>query len=169
MRVSQRTRSEEGDAIEVLRVQHRDIDQSLEVLGRAGVPAPRGGVVTELADLCAVHLAIEDRLLYPNIGASGPEDHRDLKRLLAALLEADLRREPIDALARGLKDEMRRHAADLERRVFPLTRRRLDAVRLRRLGYEMRVLEFELRTDVSPRLSILAEVALAEAAPALPA
>ena len=47
-----------------------------------------------------------------------------------------------------------------EKRVFPAVRRRLSPVRLRRLAYEMRVLEFELRIASNPRLIILADTEL---------
>jgi hypothetical protein len=38
-----------------------------------------------------------------------------------------------------------------EERLYPRIRRRLSRARLRRLEYEMRVLEFQIRTDAEPR------------------
>ena len=136
----------------------------LEVLGRPGSAVPPTGLVTELADLCAVHLAVEERVFYPGLGWMADEAPVELERLVAALLDADFKHEPLEHIARGLRDEVREHAADQERRVFPAARRSLDAVRLRRLAYEMRVLEFEIRTDVNPRLGMLADTATAASA-----
>jgi hypothetical protein len=150
---------DDGDAIELLRAQHREMDQVLAMLGRADF-TPQGGVVGDLADLCAVHLAVEERVFYPTVGWTAVEDSRPIKRLLADLISAELEREPLDVIARRLRQALLEHAVDHERRVFRLVRRRFDVARLRRLAYEMRVHEFETRTDAVPRLAILAEAPL---------
>lgn len=153
-------RLDDGDAIELLRAQHREIDQILAMLGRPDLPAPASSTIGELADLCAVHLAVEDRVFYPSVGWTAVEDCRHIKRLLAQLLAADRERTPIHAIARALRQELLEHAVDHERRVFRLVRRRFDIMKLRRLAYEMRVHEFQMRTDAIPRLAILADAPL---------
>lgn len=165
MKAIQQIRLDDGDAIELLRAQHRQLDQGLAMLARADVPPPASGAIGELADLCAVHLAVEERVFYPTVGWTAVEDCRHIKRLLSQLLTAERERTPIHAIARTLRQELLEHAVDHERRVFRLVRRRFDVIKLRRLAYEMRVHEFEMRTDAVPRLAILAEAPL----PAAPA
>jgi hypothetical protein len=167
MKVTQQTRGNDGDAIELLRAQHREIDQVLALLGRADLGAPTRGVVGDLADLCAVHLAVEDRVFYPSVGWTAVQDCSHIKRLVAELMAAEAERAPLARIARVLRQALLEHAVDHERRVFRLARRRFDVVRLRRLAYEMRVHEFEMRTDAVPRLAILAETPL-PIEPALP-
>jgi hypothetical protein len=158
MKASQQTRSVDGDAIELLRTQHHALDQALAMLGRGD--GATSGLIGELADLCAVHLAVEERIFYPSVGWTAVEDCRHIKRLLAQLLAADAERAPTQAIARALRQELLEHAVDHERRVFRLARRKYDVVRLRRLAYEMRVYEFEMRTDAIPRMAILADAPL---------
>ena len=169
---SERRLLEEGvDAIELLRAQHREIDQLLVALTQARASSLRASVVAELGDLFAVHFALEERVLYPGVreaneGSVGSvallavEDHMGLKRLLAELLEMDAEDGLFTTLAERLRVEVREHVSVEERRVLPAVRRRLPPLRLRRLAYEMRVLEFELRIASNPRLIILADARL---------
>jgi hypothetical protein len=78
------------------------------------------------------------------------EDHFSVKRLLAELLQLDVDAGPFDVTAGRLREQLRAHN-DAEERLFPRIRRRLSRARLRRLEYEMRVLEFQIRTDAEPR------------------
>jgi len=152
MKSMSRSHSEPRDAIELLRAQHDEIEDLFEVLVRVPSSAPAGVLVPELADLCAVHLAIEERIFYPGIGWAPSEDHGETEGLLAAIVDADRKNAPLIELARRAGAQLRVHARLQERRVFPHARRSLDAVRLRRLAYEMRVLEFELRTNMNLRV-----------------
>jgi hypothetical protein len=147
-----------GDAIDFLRRQHREIDRLLDALVEA--PADRKGrLLAEVGDLLAVHLAVEERVFYPGLTPDGDdqsfvvltvEDHFDIKRALAALLDLDPGARGLDARASLLRERLRAHTA-AEERLYPRIRRRIGRVRLRRLEYEMRVLEFEIRTDAEPR------------------
>jgi hemerythrin-like domain-containing protein len=171
MRTHRRTLEDGGDAVELLRTQHREMEELLSALAKARAPSVRASVVAELGDLFAVHFALEERVLYPGVreAADGPvanvvilavEDHMGLKRLVAALLETDTEDRAFDALIDTLRSEVREHIVAEEKRVLPAVRRRLSPVRLRRLAYEMRVLEFELRIASNPRLIILADTEL---------
>src|SRR4051812_36107654 len=99
MKSTQHTRSEHGDAIELLRAQHREMEEVLEILARTKGQAPQGELVAELADLYAVHLAVEERIFYPGIGWTSVEDHAELEQLLARLVAADRAHAPADDLA----------------------------------------------------------------------
>jgi hemerythrin-like domain-containing protein len=168
MRTRKRNFEDGGDAIELLRTQHREIDDLLSALTKARAASVKASVIAELGDLFAVHFALEERVLYPGVRESDSgqvavlavEDHMSLKRLVAELLETDAEDRVFDALVATLRAEVREHVVAEEKRVFPIVRRRLSPVRLRRLAYEMRVLEFELRIASNPRLIILADTEL---------
>jgi len=158
-----------GDAIAFLREQHREIDRLLALLARTSFATARASLVAEVGDLLAVHLTLEERVFYPGLfqadqgnatdraDAKAPgavilavEDHRELKHLLAELLDADPASVDFDVATRRLRAATEAHHA-AEERLFPRLRRRLSRARLRRLEYEMRVLEFQMRTDSTPR------------------
>jgi hypothetical protein len=163
-----------GDAIDYLRRQHREIDRLLGAL----VEAPgehRGRLLADAGDLLAVHLAVEERVFYPGLapgqGAADDdrpfvvlavEDHFDIKRALAELLGLDPRARSMTARASLLRERLRAHT-EAEERLYPRIRRRIGRTRLRRLEYDMRVLEFEIRTDDEPRRLVVEDAADADA------
>jgi hypothetical protein len=150
-----------GDAIDLLRRQHREIDALLAALLEAPV-GDKGRLLAEVGDLLAVHLAVEERVFHPGLTPEGKdgqphsfvvlavEDHFDVKRALARLLAIEPNERGFDAAASLLRQRVGAHTS-AEERLFPRIRRRLSRVRLRRLEYEMRVLEFEMRTEAAPR------------------
>jgi hypothetical protein len=163
-----------GDAIDLLRRQHREIDQLLGALAEAR-PFDRARLLAEAGDLLAVHMAIEERIFYPGLtpedddGAHrgfvvlGVEDHFDVKRALAELLRTAAGDGAFAAMTSLLRERVRAHAS-AEERLFPRIRRRLPRARLRRLEYEMRVLEFEIRTDAAPRRLVVDDGAISASA-----
>jgi hypothetical protein len=153
-----------GDAIDFLRRQHREIDRLLGALVEAQADQ-KGRLLAEAGDLLAVHLAVEERVFYPGLTPDGDdrsfvvltvEDHFDIKRALAALLDLDPRARGLAARASLIRERLRAHTA-AEERLYPRIRRRIGRARLRRLEYEMRVLEFEIRTDAEPRRLVVEE------------
>jgi hypothetical protein len=158
-----------GDALDLLRGQHREIDQLLGALERATLGRDRSRLVAELGDLLAVHMALEERVFYPGltptVAESGDrtfvvlavEDHFEQKRLLSDLLETGVEDLAFGATVRRLYDSVSAHIS-AEERLSPRIRRRLSLTRLRRLAYEMRVLEFQLRTDAEPRRLVLEDI-----------
>ena len=155
-----------GDALDLLRGQHREIDQLLGALERAALARDRSRLICEVGDLLAVHMALEERVFFPGltptVAASedrtfvvlAVEDHFEQKRLLSDLLETGVEDLAFEAAVRRLHDSMSAHLA-AEERLFPRLERRVSLSRLRRLAYEMRVLEFQLRTDAEPRRLVL--------------
>lgn len=157
------TYDDSGDAIDLLRGQHREIEQLFGALERALAADDKARILAELGDLLAVHMAVEERVFYPGLTPGrrdsaddhgfvvlAVEDHFGLKRRLADLLDLDVDDDGFDAAAAELRDELAAHTT-AEERLFPRIRRRLPRAQLRRLEYEMRVLEFQIRTDAEPR------------------
>ncbi|HSZ82648.1 MAG TPA: hemerythrin domain-containing protein [Polyangia bacterium] len=159
-----RSRSDDDGATDLLRSQHREIDQLLAALPHAQRARDKGRLLAEVADLIAVHLAVEERVFYPALGANpggapgagrAGDDRFELKRLAIELLETEIAGPSFDAAVALLRERFRAHAR-AEERVFLDLRQRLPRAPLRRLAYDMRVLEFQLRTDATLRETILA-------------
>jgi hypothetical protein len=160
-----RSRSDEDGATDLLRTQHREIDQLLAQLPCAPRARDKERLLAEVGDLIAVHLAIEERVFYPGlhtnavdsaVAARVDDDHLELKRLAAELLEAELAGSTFAAAVALLRARFAAHAR-AEERVFSNVRRRLPRAHMRRLAYDMRVLEFQLRTDAPLRELIRSE------------
>jgi hypothetical protein len=160
--IRSRTPQEDG-ATDLLRTQHREIDQLLAALLRMPLARDKERLLTEVGDLIAVHLAIEERVFYPGLVMSAgdapfatlAEDaHLELKHLAAELLETDLVGSSFSSAVSFLRERFGAHAR-AEERVFSSVRRQLPRARMRRLAYDMRVLEFQLRTDARLRELIL--------------
>jgi hemerythrin-like domain-containing protein len=156
----------EGDALDFLRAQHREIDRLLAALVQTPLASDKRRLLGEAADFVAVHFAVEERVFYPGLrsevvdAAGAPfaaQDHGELKRLVAELLASDVEAKSFAVLSRLVRERAAAHAASEEKRVFPQLRRRVSHLHLRRLEYQMRVLEFQLRTDTVPRQIIIAD------------
>jgi hypothetical protein len=154
-----RSRSEGDGATDLLRSQHREIEQLLDALLRAPRARDKERLLAEVGDLIAVHLAVEERVFYPGLGvnaaeAPADEEHLELKRLAAELLDSDLGGSSFDAAVALLHERFGAHVR-ADERVLSRVRQRLPHTRMRRLAYDMRVLEFQLRTDAPPREVVL--------------
>ena len=115
----------------------------------------------DLADALAVHATIEEKIFYPSVKRpeteelleESVEEHLDVKRVLATLLETaqdgDVSAE-IEELA-GLTEE---HVIEEEQELFPKVRKLIAAEELRELGRRMTELESELRRAGEPRAHI---------------
>src|SRR5262245_1440598 len=99
------------DAIELLEQQHRDVESLFERLGSGG--RDKQALFNQLADLLAIHAAIEERHFYPAVRARRTEDilleslseHLAIKRALADLLMLPAKNERFDAKLAALKQE----------------------------------------------------------------
>jgi Hemerythrin HHE cation binding domain len=152
-----RSKSDGDGATDLLRAQHREIEQLLDAL-RVSLGRDKERLLAEVGDLIAVHLAIEERVFYPglgsDVGGGSPDARLELKRLAAELLETELDGSSFDTAVSSLRERFGAHAR-AEERLFSNVRQRLPRARIRRLAYDMRVLEFQLRTDAPLRELIL--------------
>jgi hemerythrin superfamily protein len=152
----------EEDAIELLTLQHRAVEEMFEQIEQQKPgSAEHRRLFGDLADALAVHATIEEKIFYPSVKRSETEDlleesveeHLEVKRILATLLETaqdgDVSAE-IEELA-GLTEE---HVIEEEQELFPKVRKLMAAEELRELGRRMTELESELRRAGQPRAHI---------------
>lgn len=81
-------------AIELLTMQHDEIDALVAEVSAATTPQARTSILCELADRLSLHLAVEQELLYPaadpliapEVRAELFAEHLEIKRILADLI-----------------------------------------------------------------------------------
>ena len=133
------------DAIEVLRHDHRVVEQLFRDYQAAESDAQRRGVVEILVRELSKHAALEEVLFYPfaaQVLADGQVDrhlagHRPIKELL---LELDRCRagDPVqDELMQRLASAVVKHVQDDENELMPQLCARADEQSLRELGQEI--------------------------------
>src|SRR5262245_18627366 len=104
-------------AIEMLKEQHREVAALFEKLEAAKSSAQRRQIFEAIADALAVHAAIEERHFYPAVKRKGTEEmlqeaveeHLEIKRAIAELLQMDAGDKSFQAQAMMLKDEVEQH------------------------------------------------------------
>jgi len=149
------------NALELLKSQHEEVEALIGKIERS-----EGGhkqeLFVEMADKLAAHATIEEKLFYPSVKARQTEDalmeaveeHLQVKRLLADLLDLDCDDEEFDAKLSVMKEEIRHHAHDEEEdSLFPKVRRLFSADELAALGAEMLAMFEEVLVD-QPRNNV---------------
>ncbi|HEY1559217.1 MAG TPA: hemerythrin domain-containing protein [Kofleriaceae bacterium] len=161
------------DVLEILQSQHTEVDALLERLeARTG---DVDAIFAELADKLAAHATVEEKIFYPavfdddtsDILHESVEEHLEIKRVLADLLELDAcdedDRDEFDAKLSVLKEQVSHHAhEEEEKQLFPILREKLDVDELAALGNEVLAM-FETLMDREPRNDVPSETG--EAAP----
>jgi hemerythrin superfamily protein len=147
------------DAIDLLRVQHHEMEHALEHVLQAADPAAKKARFTEVADQLTVHIASEEQVFYPAVKAARTEDillesleeHLSLKRLLADLLGMDPSDQTFDAKFKVLKEQAEHHHREEEEHLFPKVRKLLAPGGCAALGKEMLDLQQKLEREGEPR------------------
>lgn len=133
------------NAIDLLRMQHREADQLFEKLAKAATDR-KEELFHQLADALAVHTVIEEKHFYP-ASMDGPElegllraaveEHLGMKRLISDLLEIDVEDPVFDAKAKVLEEQVQHHVKEEEKELFPRVEKMLDEAALEALGRTM--------------------------------
>ncbi len=154
--------TETTDALELLRDQHREVDELIAQIEDADDTDDKQELFAQLADKLAAHSAIEERIFYPTVLSTDTseilleftEEHLAVKRVLADLLALDPDDEHWDAKLAVLKEEVRHHAHDEEEgKLFAILEGTLsDDVRAA-LGNEMLAM-FEELIEREPRMQV---------------
>ena len=160
------------NAIDMLKQDHRLVEELFEAIEDAGDAGEREQLFTELADALALHSALEENIFYPACRSEDTlgellealQEHLQAKRLLADLLEMDPMDEVFMAKISVLKEAVLHHVDEEAGEIMPQARRLLGEEMLLAIGNEMIVKRVELELKGDPRLQIPSET---EEAPAL--
>ncbi|ABC81178.1 hemerythrin domain-containing protein [Anaeromyxobacter dehalogenans] len=154
------------NAIEMLKQQHREVDELFEEFEAAGEGArkTRERLCREIADALAVHATIEERIFYPEAKEAAEdaedllresvEEHLSVKRLLAQLLESSVDDPQLEARMSVLKEQVEHHVEEEEKELFPKVRKACSAEQLDEMGSRMQKLVEELEEQGQPSASI---------------
>jgi hypothetical protein len=163
------------DVLQILASQHTEVDDLFEKLEAGG--GDRAALFSELADKLAAHATVEEKIFYPACMATqtsellheSVEEHLEVKRLLADMLELDPEddEDEFEAKLSVLKENVSHHAhAEEEGKLFPMLRKLLSSDERAALGNDVLAL-FEALIEQSPRFHVPEETG--EAAPLPPA
>jgi hemerythrin superfamily protein len=164
------------DAIELLRHDHRMVEQLFRDYGSAASADQRKGVVDILVRELSKHAAVEEELFYPLASRIVPageaevaqhlQEHLEVKRVLAELDGMDPEDDRMDDLIRRLRDDVAEHVQEEEGELLPKVRDHLDTQALAELGEELEAAKRRAPTrphpaapDRPPALTLAAPVA----------
>jgi hemerythrin superfamily protein len=153
------------NAIKMLKQQHREVEKLFKRLEAAKSAEPRQKVFNEIADALAVHATIEERHFYPavkkeqteEILLESVEEHLEIKRAIADLLEMDAGDDTFEAKVKVLKEDVEHHVEEEETELFPKVERLFDDEELDAIGAAMDETQEELKREGNPREAIPGE------------
>ena len=153
------------DAIELLERDHRDVEDLFDAFDRAESAEDKQAVFAQIADALAVHATLEERHFYPHVMAADEalvqeslQEHRQVKVMLAELLDMDPDDARFEEKLFALQDEVEDHVDDEEEELFPKVREECDADLLDVIGERMAATRVELEAEGAPRDNVPAEI-----------
>jgi hemerythrin-like domain-containing protein len=160
------TRTPENDALAYLERQHREVADLFRQFEVAGTEDRRAAILRTIADGLAIHTAIEETHLYSatrskladDVSDETMNDHRDIKSILADIVDVSVSDPNFDAKLKALRDAVERHVQNEERRLFPKVRRMLSTTELGDIARKMRTQQDSME-GTEPRLQVYAEPA----------
>jgi len=138
-------------AIDLLRQQHRDVEDLFEQL-RTAERRQKIGLLGKLAEDLTVHATLEEKYFYPAAQknpdlaarvAQARAEHDQVRRMISEILELKSRDPQIDSLVAQLEATVKKHVEEEEREFFP--RMEADATVLAMMGEQMQREQGELR------------------------
>jgi hemerythrin superfamily protein len=131
------------DALAILVLDHKEVDDLFEQFDRAGETF-EGGLLDQLIEALSVHAAVEEQVLYPAMRKALSDgetkvreaiaDHQKVKEALARLETMA----PLDAgvapAVKALAKDVRAHVAEEEHDLFPQLAEALDEPSLQDMG-----------------------------------
>ncbi len=160
-----RARVDHGDAVAVLKADHRRVEQLFKRFEKArhGAHGTKRALVHTVIEELSRHAAIEELVFYPAVrreagGADTAvlealEEHHLVKVGLRELEDLDPSDERFDAKVSVLIENVRHHVREEERELFPEVRDQLGRRRLHELGDELRAAK--PRVPTRPRPAVL--------------
>jgi hemerythrin-like domain-containing protein len=149
------------DALELLKSQHREVEELFEKLEDAGDNAvkQKQQIFAAIAHKLECHAQIEERIFYPegrevdeDTTLEAYEEHGVVRFLIDAIKGTDPSDETFKAKATVLKEVVEHHVEEEEDEFFPKMKKALGKERLKELGAELQA-EFErLDAELDPEL-----------------
>lgn len=160
------------DAIELLKQQHREVEELFEKFEKAGEGKSEMmmDLFARIADNLAAHATIEEKLFYPSVYV-GPtadklqeavEEHLAAKRVIADLLDMDPSDVQFKAKMMVLKELVEHHVEEEEKDLFKDVKKLMGKEELAIIGEQMEAMFNEL-IQTEPRMQVPRETD--EAAP----
>lgn len=133
------------NAIKMLKQQHREVEKLFKQFESAKSAGPRQKAFEEIADALAVHATIEEKHFYPAVKKAQTEDilleaveeHLEIKRVIADLLEMDGGEDQFAAKVKVLQEDVEHHVEEEEGEMFPKARKVLSEEQAEILGTRM--------------------------------
>ncbi len=153
------------DAIKMLKKQHREVEAMFKELEKAKSAGPRRKLFEKVADALAVHATIEERHFYPAVKKKQTEDmlleaveeHLEVKRVIADLLDLDASDPVFMAKVSVLKEDVQHHVEEEEGELFPKVQKLLDDDELEAIATAMQETADDLQREGDPRMSVPSE------------
>ena len=152
------------NAIEMLKKQHREVEELFETLEGAGEGAmkTKERVFQQLADALAVHAEIEEKIFYPEskdadteeLLREAVEEHLSVKRVIADLMQTGPEDEQFDARCKVLREQIEHHVKEEEEELFPKVKKACSKEQLEDMGERMEAMADELEEQGQPSASI---------------
>ncbi len=154
------------NAIELLKQQHREVDELFEEFEQAGDGAvkTRQQLCLQIADALAVHSSIEEEIFYPeakeateqveDLLRESVEEHLSVKRLLAEILESDIEDEQMESRISVLKEQVQHHVEEEEKELFPKVKKACSKEQLEEMGGRMERMAQQLEEEGHPSKQI---------------
>ena len=139
------------NAIKMLKQQHREVEKLFKKLTATRTDETRRTAFEEIADALAVHATIEERHFYPGVKKQQTEDlllesveeHLEVKRLIADLMEMDAGDDQFEAKATVLQENVEHHVEEEEGEMFPKARKVLSEEEAEELGTRLEAAKTE--------------------------
>jgi hemerythrin superfamily protein len=153
------------NAIKMLKQQHREVEKLFKQFEDAKSANPKRKAFEEIADALAIHATIEERHFYPSVKKQQTEDillesveeHLEMKRAIADLLELQVDDESFEAKVKVLQEDVEHHVEEEETELFPKVEKLFDDEELVAIGEAMQETADELKREGNPRDAIPGE------------
>jgi hemerythrin superfamily protein len=144
------------DAIELLKQDHRDVEQLFADFNAVMDPDERYDIVVWIADALTIHAQLEETCFYPAVRAVDPdlvegalEEHRQVKELIADLIDLDAGDARLEARMILLEHAVQAHVTVEERQLFAAVQRRCAPELLRSVAQQMTELRDEIESEAA--------------------
>jgi len=129
------------NAIDLLKLQHREVDVLFMRASKAGLDE-KVGLLGQIAEKLTLHAQIEERHMYPFAQRMGIQDmvehslkeHAEAKRLIADLLQSKRNDPKLDQELLQLQQSVKHHVKEEEEKLFPRLSELASAEDLEQLG-----------------------------------